>query len=111
MFDAAVPGLIILAILIAFALHDLMWGPLAALTAECFTPPALQRSLDRLSACSGVRRRPGTNDRDGDPRRDRLGPGDRVLHLCVRDRQHRCDGLIAEHQGPRFRPRPPLIAE
>src|SRR5580704_17732109 len=38
MFDTAVPGLIILASLIAFAFHDLMWGPLAALTAESFTP-------------------------------------------------------------------------
>jgi MFS family permease len=38
MFDTAIPGLIILASLIAFAFHDLMWGPLAALTAESFTP-------------------------------------------------------------------------
>jgi MFS family permease len=38
LFNTAVPGLIILASLVAFAFHDLMWGPLAALTAECFTP-------------------------------------------------------------------------
>jgi len=38
MLDTAIPSLIILASLIAFAFHDLMWGPLAALTAECFTP-------------------------------------------------------------------------
>jgi MFS family permease len=38
MLDTAIPALIILATLIAFAFHDLMWGPLAALTAECFTP-------------------------------------------------------------------------
>jgi MFS family permease len=38
LFDTAVPGLIILASLLAFVFHDLMWGPLAALTAECFTP-------------------------------------------------------------------------
>ncbi|MBV8121584.1 MAG: MHS family MFS transporter [Alphaproteobacteria bacterium] len=38
MLDTAIPGLIILASLIAFAFHDLMWGPLAALAAECFTP-------------------------------------------------------------------------
>jgi MFS family permease len=38
MFNTAMPGLIILATLIAFFFHDLMWGPLAALTAECFTP-------------------------------------------------------------------------
>src|SRR5262249_13159492 len=38
MFNTGIPGLIILATLIAFFFHDLMWGPLAALTAECFTP-------------------------------------------------------------------------
>ena len=38
MLDTAMPGLIILATLIAFAFHDLMWGPLAALAAESFTP-------------------------------------------------------------------------
>jgi MFS family permease len=38
LFDTAVPGLIILAVLVGFFFHDLMWGPLAALTAECFTP-------------------------------------------------------------------------
>ncbi len=32
------PGLIVLASVVAFVLHDLMWGPLAALVAECFTP-------------------------------------------------------------------------
>ena len=38
MLDTAIPALVILATLIAFAFHDLMWGPLAALTAESFTP-------------------------------------------------------------------------
>jgi MFS family permease len=38
MFNTGIPGLIVLATLIAFFFHDLMWGPLAALTAECFTP-------------------------------------------------------------------------
>jgi MFS family permease len=38
LFDTAMPGLIVLATLVAFFFHDLMWGPLAALTAECFTP-------------------------------------------------------------------------
>jgi MFS family permease len=38
LLDTAIPGLIILASLVAFMFHDLMWGPLAALTAECFTP-------------------------------------------------------------------------
>jgi MFS family permease len=38
MINSAIPGLIILAVLVATLFHDLMWGPLAALTAECFTP-------------------------------------------------------------------------
>jgi MFS family permease len=38
MLNSAVPGLILLAVLVATLFHDLMWGPLAALTAECFTP-------------------------------------------------------------------------
>ena len=38
LLDTAVPGLIILATLVAYFFHDLMWGPLAALAAECFTP-------------------------------------------------------------------------
>jgi MFS family permease len=38
MFNTGIPGLVILASLVAFFFHDLMWGPLAALTAEVFTP-------------------------------------------------------------------------
>ena len=38
MFNTAIPALIILATMLAFLFHDLMWGPLAALTAEVFTP-------------------------------------------------------------------------
>jgi MFS family permease len=38
MFNTAIPALIILATLLAFLFHDMMWGPLAALTAEVFTP-------------------------------------------------------------------------
>ena len=38
LLDTTVPGLIMLAVLVGFFFHDLMWGPLAALTAECFTP-------------------------------------------------------------------------
>ena len=38
MFNTAIPALIILATMLAFFFHDMMWGPLAALTAEVFTP-------------------------------------------------------------------------
>jgi MFS family permease len=38
LLDTAVPALILLATLIAYFFHDLMWGSQAALIAECFTP-------------------------------------------------------------------------
>jgi MFS family permease len=38
MLNTAIPALIILATMLAFFFHDMMWGPLAALTAEVFTP-------------------------------------------------------------------------
>ena len=38
MFNTAIPALIILATMLAFFFHDMMWGPLAALAAEVFTP-------------------------------------------------------------------------
>src|SRR5262249_25118084 len=38
MLNTAIPALIILVTLLAFFFHDMMWGPLAALTAEVFTP-------------------------------------------------------------------------
>jgi MFS family permease len=43
MFNTAIPALIILATMLAFFFHDMMWGPLAALTAEVF-PPRLRYS-------------------------------------------------------------------
>ncbi|MDA9440683.1 MFS transporter [Bradyrhizobium sp. CCBAU 51745] len=38
MLNSAKPGLVILATIVAIFFHDLMWGPLAALAAEVFTP-------------------------------------------------------------------------
>jgi MFS family permease len=38
MLNTAVPGLIFLAIVLSFVPHDMMYGPQAALIAECFTP-------------------------------------------------------------------------
>jgi len=38
MFNTGVPALVIAAVLITTLFHDMMWGPLAALTAEVFTP-------------------------------------------------------------------------
>jgi MFS family permease len=38
MMNSAVPGLIFVAIVLSFVPHDMMYGPQAALIAECFTP-------------------------------------------------------------------------
>jgi hypothetical protein len=38
LLNTAVPGLIFIAIVLSFVPHDLMYGPQAALIAECFTP-------------------------------------------------------------------------
>ena len=38
LLDTASPALILLATLVAYFFHDLMWGSQAALIAECFTP-------------------------------------------------------------------------
>jgi MFS family permease len=38
MLNTTVPALIFIGIVLSFVPHDLMYGPLAALIAECFTP-------------------------------------------------------------------------
>ena len=38
LLNTAVPGLIFLAVILSFVPHDMMYGPQAALIAECFTP-------------------------------------------------------------------------
>jgi MFS family permease len=38
MMNTMIPGLVFLAIVLSFVPHDLMYGPQAALIAECFTP-------------------------------------------------------------------------
>jgi MFS family permease len=46
MLDTAIPALVFFAIVLSFVPHDLMYGPQAALIAECFTPRL------RYSGCS-----------------------------------------------------------
>jgi len=36
--NSALPGWIFLAVVLSLVPHDMMWGPQAALIAECFTP-------------------------------------------------------------------------
>jgi hypothetical protein len=109
LLDTAIPGLILLATLVAYFFHDLMWGPLAAMAAECFTP-RLRYSGASIGfswpRCSPAARRAGRN---GNPRGDRFRPGDRALHLCLCCCQRRRDRLAAERPGSRFHARPPLI--
>jgi Flp pilus assembly protein protease CpaA len=38
MMNTAIPGWIFLAVVLSFIPHDMMYGPQAALIAECFTP-------------------------------------------------------------------------
>jgi MFS family permease len=38
MLNSLVPGLIFLGIMLSFAMHGILYGPQAALIAECFTP-------------------------------------------------------------------------
>jgi MFS family permease len=46
MLNSLMPGLIFLGIMLSFAMHGILYGPQAALIAECFTPPL------RYSGCS-----------------------------------------------------------
>ncbi len=48
MMNTASPGVIFLAVVLSFIPHDMMYGPQAALIAECFTPAA---ALQRCFAC------------------------------------------------------------
>ena len=100
MLNSLVPALMFLAIMLSFVPHGLIFGPQAALFAECFTAAAaLQRHVDRLSSRRRHRRRAGAADRDGAARLDRIGLRDRRLYRLDRDRQHRRDAAVAgSHQ-------------
>ena len=67
MLNTAVPGLIFIAVVLSFVPHDLMYGPQAALIAECFTAAAaLQRRSIGYQLCVDHRRRAGATDRHRD---------------------------------------------
>jgi MFS family permease len=102
LLNTRMPSWIFIAIVFSFVPHDLMYGPQAALIAECFTPPpALQRRLARLPALLGHRRRPSAADRDRAARGIRVGVCDRRLHPFLCDRQRDRDGLSARLHQPR----------
>ena len=102
MMNTMVPGLIFLAIVLSFIPHDMMYGPQAALIAECFTPRLrYSGSSLGLSPLLGHRRRPSAADRDGAVRGDRIGLCGRALHPVLRYCQHQRYGVPARLHQPR----------
>ena len=102
MMNTMVPALVFLAIVLSFIPHDMMYGPQAALIAECFTP-RLRYSGSSLGypPLVGHRRRAGAADRDGVVRGDRIGLCGRGLHPVLRHRQHQRHRLPAGLHQPR----------
>ena len=92
------PGGIFLAIVLSFIPHDMMYGPQAALIAECFSP-RLRYSGASLGfhLVVGHRRRAGAADRDRAARRDRLGLFGRDLYPGLRDRQRVATAFLPDY--------------
>ena len=92
MLNTTVPALIFLGIVLSFVPHDLMYGPQAALIAECFTPrlrySGASIGYQLSSVISGG---PAPFDRDGAARGVWIGLCDCRLYPVLRDRQHRFD--------------------
>jgi len=101
MMNSMVPALIFLAIVLSFIPHDMMYGPQAALIAECFTAAALQRVFARVSPGIDRRRRSGAIDCDSIVRGDRIGVFGGALHSLLRDRQRHRHSLSAGLYQPR----------
>jgi MFS family permease len=104
LLNTGIPSWIFIAIVLSLIPQHLMYGPQAALFAECFTP-RLRYSwpLDRLSPFLGHRRRPGAVDRDRAARGIRVGLCDRPLHPFLYDRQRGRNGLATRlHQLRHF---------
>jgi hypothetical protein len=89
LLNTAVPGLIFIAIVLSFVPHDLMYGPQAALIAECFTP-RLRYSGSSIGyqLSSVISGGPGAVDRHRTARRHRIGLHDCALHSVLRGSQH-----------------------
>jgi MFS family permease len=100
MLNTMVPGWIFLGIVLSFVPHDVMYGPQAALIAECFTPRLRYSGSSIGLARLGHRRRPRTTDRDGAARRHRIGLCHRRLHRLLRRGQHYRDGPTAGLHQP-----------
>jgi MFS family permease len=98
MLNTMLPGWIFLAIVVSLIPHDMMYGPQAALIAECFSPrlrytgASLGFHLASLIA--------GTADRDRSPRQHRVGLFSGDLYPGLRDRQHFGHDLPARLHQP-----------
>jgi MFS family permease len=100
MLNTAVPALIFFGIVLSFIPHDLMYGPQAALIAECFTP-RLRYSGASIGYQVHHLRRPGAVDRDRAAGGVRIRLRDCALHPVLRHREHRRDGNDAGLHRPR----------
>jgi MFS family permease len=96
LLNTAVPGWMFVTIVLSYVPRDLMYGPQAALIAECF-PARLRYSGCSLGyqLASVIAGEPSAADRDGVARGVWVGLCDRRLHPFLRDRQHRRDGFAA----------------
>jgi hypothetical protein len=103
LLDPALPALIVLATLIAYFFHNLMFVSVAALTAVFHSPPAVQRDVNWFSVCDGVLRRAGATDRDGTASMGGIEPGDSALHIWLRRREYRSGSCFAGCQAQRIR--------
>jgi len=92
MLNSTVPTLIFLGIVLSFVPHDLMYGPQAALIAECFTPrlrcSGASIGYQLSSIISGG---PCPVDRYGTARGVRIWLCDCRVYPLLRGRQHRFD--------------------
>jgi len=105
MLDTTIPTLMFLAIVLSFVPHDLMYGPQAALIAECFTPRLRYSGASiGYQLSSVVSGGPGAVDRNRAPCSVRIGLRDRAVHFALRGRQHCRDRFATRlHQSRHIR--------
>ena len=102
LLNTMVPGWIFLAIMLSLIPHDMMYGPQAALIAECFTGRLRYSGASiGYQLASVIRRRPRAADCDGAVRRVQVGLRDRSLYPRLRGDQFRSGGAIAGLYQPR----------
>ena len=102
MLNTTVPGWIFLGIVLSFIPHDLMYGPQAALIAECFTPRLRYSGASiGYQLSSVIAGGPAPLIATALFAAYRIGLCDRALYPLLRDRQHHRDGVAAGLHQPR----------